>query len=267
MINPILEKYLKSKYGENYDSEAQSKFDQASDRANVGNFASSVGDAIAGSNIGSNSAFFEQRRKDAKDETLGKIDRDKKSAMDEMVFGNQMDEAKAKADKRDPMNQRNVAWRASVKANVPELAKSMSPQEFDQLTIEDADAIMNPVKWRLEKEGRAAQLASIQGARNDAREAALDEKHRIENEKKADRESRLAVPGFDRTGEILPKDEEAMKFRKATAVSDQLSTKLKRMRDLVKDNGSFEYGGEAGTEMESLATEIQLLGKVPNFMS
>lgn len=262
-MNPLLEKYMKDKYGENYEADAQSKYDEAGERANVGGLFSNIGDAIAGNKVGSQNAFFEQRRKDAREDTLGKIEKSRKSGMEDMVFGNQMEEAKAKAEKRDPLNQRNVAWRAAVKANVPELAKSMSPEEFDQLTIEDSEAIMNPVKWRLEKEGRAAQLAAMQGARRDARDASLEEKHRVENEKKADKELRLAVPGYERTGEVLPKDEEAMKLRSATASGGELVSKLREMKALVEKYGSYESGGKGGAKMKGLARDIQLLSKGP----
>jgi hypothetical protein len=79
-----------------------------------------------------------------------------------------------------------------------------------------------------------------------------------------EKELGLAVPGYRRTGEVMPKAEEAMKLRKATGDAEQLVTKLGRLKDLVSENGSFEYGGEGGTEMESLATEIQLLAKGDN---
>lgn len=84
------------------------------------------------------------------------------------------------------------------------------------------------------------------------------------DEKRNDKELQLAVPGYERTGEVLPKVEEAQKFRDATAEADQLVSKLDRLKTLVTNNGSFELGGEAGQEMQSLATEIQLLSKGPN---
>jgi hypothetical protein len=89
----------------------------------------------------------------------------------------------------------------------------------------------------------------------------------IEREKlnaiKDEKEAALTVPGYERTGEVKPAPAEAQKFRKATATSEQLLSKLNRMQQLVKDKGSFEYGGNAGQEMESLATEIMLIGKSP----
>jgi hypothetical protein len=80
-------------------------------------------------------------------------------------------------------------------------------------------------------------------------------------DKKEEKNLRLAVPGYERTGEVLPKDEEAAKLRSAKANADQLIGKLTRLRELVYSDGPFEYGGKVGAEMASLATEIQLLAK------
>jgi hypothetical protein len=114
---------------------------------------------------------------------------------------------------------------------------------------------------RESQQARKEQLASQQADRVLNRELAMSYKHGKDAEKREDRDLALAVPGYDRTGEVLPKPEEAMKFRRATASAEQLQNKLKRLRDLVGEVGSFEYGGERGQEMDSLATEIQLLSK------
>ena len=135
--------------------------------------------------------------------------------------------------------------------------------DFDKISAGDMENIMNPLRLKENVEARkeAARLANV--GRIDAREDRNYERQQKRDEKLEERDKTLAVPGYVRTGEVLPKAEEAVKFRKATATSNALSDKLNRMRELVKQNGSFEWGGEAGTEMESLATEIQLLGKSP----
>lgn len=105
----------------------------------------------------------------------------------------------------------------------------------------------------------ALQRASIEGERTLKRAEKEDEK----NEKRKEKELQLAVPGYERTGEVLPKPEEAAKLRVAVANAEQLTNKLSRLKDLVTKYGSYEYGGEGGQEMETLATEIQLLSKNP----
>jgi hypothetical protein len=100
-------------------------------------------------------------------------------------------------------------------------------------------------------------------ARKAAMALALEGKKEARDAKKEEKELQLAVPGFERTGEVMPKPEEAVKFRKATATADQLKTKLKRLRDLVTKEGSFGMFGNDAAEMQSLATEVQLLAKSP----
>lgn len=152
--------------------------------------------------------------------------------------------------------------------------------------LDRAALVKKAVQSRLGKEAATTAARDQNAATNKLRQDQLDEQHRhnLEMErnafknadtnrqvradlladKKSEKELQLAVPGYERTGEVLPKVEEAQKFRDATSDANQLIGKLRRLRQLVKENGSFEYGGKAGAEMASLATEIQLLAKGPN---
>lgn len=116
-------------------------------------------------------------------------------------------------------------------------------------------AILN----RENQELRKLQIQAMSDAARERLSAAAESRAAKQEEK----DLVLAVPGFERTGEVLPKVEESAKLRKATVSAEQLQQKLGRLRDIVSEKGSFEYGGEAGQEMASLATEIQLLSKGP----
>lgn len=150
---------------------------------------------------------------------------------------------------------------------------SMMPQQYGpdaQKMIESYYNNAIGAQKQIENEFRQKELDSRAADRKDAKEerrylfgVGRQDKLDAKAEKLQDREDQLAVPGFKRTGEVLPRTEEAQKFRKATSVSEQLSSKLNRLKQLVKEKGSYEFGGTGGTEMESLATEIQLLGKSP----
>lgn len=83
-------------------------------------------------------------------------------------------------------------------------------------------------------------------------------------DKKEQKLAELAVPGYERTGEVMQRPADAQKIRNAVSDAEQLTSKLNRLKELVKTKGSYEYGGESGAEMASLATEIQLLAKGPN---
>lgn len=174
----------------------------------------------------------------------------------------------------DPMEQKQKAFeylkakRAEAQAqaaNQPASAEMVSFYEsivpsmkgkfggFSEAQLEKVSPVLM-AKFRAEGDERMAKMMA--GQRSADKADAL-------KKEQGEKEARLTVPGYARTGEVLPKDEEAMKFRKAVNISDQLKKKIARMKELVKSHGSFEYGGQGGQEMETLATEIQLLGKSP----
>lgn len=142
---------------------------------------------------------------------------------------------------------------------------------YDAMEKQGQQAMTNSGKVRQAIEARMAKQATQSSAeewkqRNfEQRERGIQAAAGRADEKIAqkleDRDLQLAVPGFERTGEVLPKLEEAQKFRKAVASAEQLKSKLGRLRDLVESHGSYEFGGEGGQEMSALATEIQLLSK------
>jgi hypothetical protein len=131
--------------------------------------------------------------------------------------------------------------------------------------VDRRQKVISAIEARKSREGAMANAAADRREARALRQQNVDlmrsDRMGQREEKQGERELALGVPGFERTGEVLPKPEEAAKFRKATATAEQLSSKLNRMRDLVGEVGSFEYGGSKGQEMESLATEIQLLSK------
>lgn len=164
---------------------------------------------------------------------------DAKLAREQDVNSSESKLAQSLAQKMAPSFDFSKMSAAEINSKIPSLTKVY---DIEQKKLDRQDA----------RDERRMLAGIRQQDRLDARE-----------QKMQDRDLQLAVPGFERTGEVLPRAEEAVKFRKATATADDLSAKLDRMKQLVKDKGSFEYGGNAGQEMEALATEIQLLGKSP----
>lgn len=198
-------------------------------------FASSIGDALAGRDSSGTRAAFQNMRAQAKDNTIGELERKKAFAKD--------------ADLNDPNSEKSKTFRKLVESTMPDIAKSYG-KNWSQVAASDSANILDYGRMRENINSRREQAQILSGQRVDAK-----------NEKRNEREMQLAVPGYERTGEVLQKPEEAQKLRKATASAEQLQSKLSRLRDLVKQEGSFEYGGTGGAEMESLATEIQLLAK------
>lgn len=208
---------------------------------------SNLGDAIAGKQVGSGNSYFDKLKKDAKAETVDKVATD-------YDLGRKL-KADSQAD-ADSASDNDINSDSSKAYQALLVKMGMKPEIAGKMNAAQAKKA-SPVLEKM----YAIDQAKL--ARQDALNAKAGEKADKRQEKLDERELKLAVPGYSRTGEVLPKDEEAVKFRKATAVSEQLVKKLNRMKALVKDKGSFEYGGTAGQEMESLATEIQLLGKSP----
>lgn len=261
-MNPLILKSLKEKYGENFEKDAQDQYDDRLNQSNTGALFANIGDAIAGKSIGSQNRYFEGVNERAKADTVGKIDADRKSMMENMQFDQGVAKNQRDADLSDPNSKASVTFRNSIKANYPDLAQVYGA-DWENISAADQESIFKPLQLKEQQRARVDAAKAMAGQRQDAREERQSIKDEARRVKLEERDLKLAVPGYERTGEVLPKDEEAMKFRKGTATANALGQKLQRMKELVKANGSFEWGGDGGTEMESLATEIQLLGKSP----
>jgi len=214
-----------------------------------------MGGNAAGAGMGILNADAQERQK-----KLDQFDKGRSNLIQEHTLDRMADkEGREDADLASAMDPNSA-----VSMSFQSLASKIDPKgdwknksAYDiQKTYPQLEKIYGIDQKRIEKlDNRAFQerlFGLKQDERDDARQLKRDE-----------RDLQLAVPGYERTGEVLPKPEEAMKLRKATVTADQLQSKLNRLRDLVKDKGSFEYGGQSGAEMESLATEIQLLSKSP----
>lgn len=249
-MNPLLKQYLASKLGANYEQEQQQSLNDAQSNARWGNLFGDLGDVIAGKNIGSTDAYFNALKANAKK----KNEESTANALKEYDIESKLKEDQKSqeiaAKESDPNSQESkLVQSLAVKMGMPQTqAMNLTASKFKQISP------------ALEK---MYQIEQNRITRQDALNAKAQERADKREEKLSDKELKLAVPGYARTGEVMPSEQEAQKFRKATAVSDQLTKKLDRMKELVKTHGSFEYGGEAGQEMEALATEIQLLGKSP----
>lgn len=261
-MEDLVKKYLQEKYGENYDQKAQGDYDSAKDTNRWANLGSNIGDVIAGNKVGSANDYFQNLNKQAKENTIGKIDKDRDQFIDNNIKSGQMADIQRKNDQSDPNSQPSQAFRKIMESKYGDVVKSYG-DSWKNVTAADQDNIFKPLQLKEQMDARREQARILAGQRSDARQDKQDEKNTKRQEKIDEREQTLAVPGYTRSGEVLQKPEEAMKFRKATAVADQMSKKLNRMKELVNEYGSYENGGSGGQEMESLATEIQLLGKSP----
>lgn len=108
----MLQKYLKDKYGENYEKQAQTDYENSKSRINTGNalsnLAEAFGQAAGKSRVGDSDAYFQGLNKQAKEDTIGKIAADKnqfvKDQIDSFNMQDMADKSKIRADENDLNN-------------------------------------------------------------------------------------------------------------------------------------------------------------------
>lgn len=141
------------------------------------------------------------------------------------------------------------------------------PQQYDPRTVEMVTSRALSIKDQLAQQNSERDFG-LKKTELGIRHAELAQKRQEESQKLQDKKqeklAELAVPGYERTGEVMQRPADAQKIRNAVSDAEQLTSKLNRLKELVKSKGTYEYGGEGGAEMSSLATEIQLLAKGPN---
>lgn len=71
----------------------------------------------------------------------------------------------------------------------------------------------------------------------------------------------FAVPGAKLTGEVKPNVTEVKDLRKATGVMNDFEKQAQELDELIKNNGSFEWGGESGSRMEALSGDLRMKAK------
>ena len=121
-MNPLITDYLKKKYGENFEEDAKAKYNESLDSNNTANLFSNLGDVIAGKNVGSNNAYFQKQNELAKENTIGKIEKDKKSFIEGSQFDNEQKQAKIKQDAFDPNSNQSISFRNMMAAKFPDVA-------------------------------------------------------------------------------------------------------------------------------------------------
>ena len=141
-MDDMLQKYLKDKYGENYDQKAQEDFDSARNQNRFAQLGSDLGDAIAGQKVGSGDQFFQGLNKQAKENTVGKIEADKnqyvKGKKDAADLKDLMTREEIEMAQKDPNNRQSVIARA--------LAKKYNLPVQDTDSYKDVSQFMDPKK-------------------------------------------------------------------------------------------------------------------------
>ncbi len=153
-MNPLIDDYLKQKFGEDYQTKAQSDYDQRSENINNGSFISSIGDALAGRAPGSQNDSFNAMKKQAKEDTLGKVETAKKDYMTSANFDNEQKVAQHKNESFDPNSAQSKSFQAAIAKSLPGV---YTPEQISQMTSADADVALKPAEFKAKLDQAKAQ--------------------------------------------------------------------------------------------------------------
>lgn len=235
-MDPKLEQYLKDKYGDNYEKSAQAKYDEQKSASNVGGLFAGIGDALGGRQVGSSDEYFQNLNKRAKEDTVGKIDADKKQYMADQDFA-------AKQAKYDPSSNSSMAFRKAVEANFPNIAKQYG-DSWNQVTAEDQESIFKPLQLKETIEGRKEQARILAADRAQARQDRLDSQKDKNDEKLA---------GLQTPFGLANTPDDAKQLKEAFESKKNFDNKIQQMIDLRKAKG-----GGATLDREAVARGKQL---------
>lgn len=226
-MNPLITDYLKQKYGENYEEDAKAKYNDSLDTNNTANLFSNLGDVIAGKNVGSNNAYFQKQNELAKENTIGQIDKDRKSFMETAGFENQQKEAQTKQAAFDPNSSQSVSFRKMMERSFPDVAKSYG-DSWANVSAGDQDNIFKPLKLREDIDSRKQQAQILAGQRSDAAET-----------RKALQEQKLdeKMQGLKTPYGIANTEDDAKKLKEGHESKKNFDEKLNEMIKLREKHG------------------------------
>jgi hypothetical protein len=154
-MNEQVRQYLLSKFGPDFEKKSQEDLDEQNSRINKANLFAGIGDAIAGNKVGSSDGFFDQLKKQAKENTTGKIDKAKKEYSDELTLQKTQNEAALE----DPNSQDSAAVRALLDKFQPGLRKSMGDEAFNKIKASQFPTFQKAFESDRDFKLRSQQLA------------------------------------------------------------------------------------------------------------
>jgi len=141
-MDSILDEYMKKKYGDDYQANAESDYKERQGNINSGSIMSSLGAALAGRDPNTSNDYYNQLNKQAKENTIGKIENDRNqfvknqtdnANLKDIITKNEMDMAQ-----KDPNARQSILARA--------LAKKYNMPVQDTDSYKDVSQFMDPKK-------------------------------------------------------------------------------------------------------------------------
>lgn len=94
-----------------------------------------------------------------------------------------------------------------------------------------------------------------------AQEKAAGMREQERTDKKADDLAELAVPGYERTGEVMQSKPEAKDARDTVGTANNIMKGIELLKQQMAESGNFEWGGAKGAEMAATANDLRLQAK------
>ena len=222
--------------------------------ANLAHAGATIGAAFApGTKV--DSGFYENLAKQSQS-GVQDIQERRKGRMEESRFAREgqvfdRDAQKFELEKRraDPTSPESRVFRDALRKLKDH---GFTEEELANISAADSENIRQMIQLKqnrdAQRENTAARLQTGQLAREE-REAKKAEERKIAEET-------LNVPEFNRVPGIRQGKDEAEKARKALGSFNSARLGLERMKALVKEYGTYEYGGKGGKEMESLQASL-----------
>ena len=226
-MNPLVDEYLKNKYGQNFEQNAEETLAEEKSGINTGRLISNLGDAIGGRSVGSQNDYFNSLDKQAKENTVGKVENARKTAMQDMQFGNEMAKAQREKDQFDPNSERSVAFRKVIEAKFPDLV-NVYGSDWAKVSAADQDNIFKPLQLRETSDTRKQTAAILAGQKDQANQMRLAEKEDKKKQQMFEIEDRR----------------------------QNINSNLAALQKMIDEDGTFEMFGSHNADMDRLVDQI-----------
>lgn len=248
-MDKTLEEYLKEKYGDQYDLTARQKYDDKKNQIDTGSVISSLGDTLAGRSPGSNTQYYQGLKDQAKSDTIGKIDADRKSFMETANFENKQKDAQTKQAAFDPNSSQSVSFRKMMEAKFPEVSNTYG-DAWSNVSAGDMENIFKPLQLKEQMEARKEQARILAGQRTDAAET----RKALQTQRLDEKMQALKTPfGIANT------EDDAKKLKEAHESKSNFDSKINEMIKLrEKHKGGNIFNREDVARGKQLSKDLLL---------
>lgn len=240
-MNDLVNEYLKKKYGENFEADAQKQYDETSGNLAGAGFVGDIGSLIAGGKVGANDEYFAGLKKQAKANTLGKVEQAKEGLLKDYTLNKVMAEDQASAAQLKELSDINSPQTKQMQA----LASRMVPgYDFSKMSGADINKQLPTLKSIFEIEGKKAERSLDRDLKRQQIESMKVNKETANQEK---------MQGLQTPYGLANTVDDAKQLKEAYEAKKNFDNKIQQMIDLRQ-----KHGGGAILNREDVARGKQL---------